>query len=349
MDAGFFVLCRGANSRSVFKLLLLDSSGETVIEEESSSSSSSSSSAPNKSTHTEAAIYCTRFETFRNVAPPPASPSDPSSLLSMLDNFQPCSISISTGQYLLCVQCTNILGLPTHFTVTTVLANAAVDALKSVDEEILSHKPFLDALRMEYDAAKAKYESAIRQLRDEGTQLTALLELKEKLHTAFVDSSIQAYRPDAAVSMEEQQESSPRLAPDDCAAVADPDRSDGVGQGTAVGLAVHAAAMTATQAWGGIARRWSLGVSQVKLFSNHSSSFVSSHSAAAAAAAVTADDYSDDVSTAADGEVGFDIDTSSGSSEEASSDESPVSSSPLDDNGDVLSVSLSAADSPSEA
>lgn len=352
MDAGFFVLCRGANSRSVFKLLLLDSSGETVIEEESSSSSSSSS--PNKSTHTEAAIYCTRFETFRNVAPPPASPSDPSSLLSMLDNFQPCSISISTGQYLLCVQCTNILGLPTHFTVTTVLANAAVDALKSVDEEILSHKPSLDALRMEYDAAKAKYESAIRQLRDEGTQLTALLELKEKLHTAFVDSSIQAYRPDAAVSMEEQQESSPRLAPDDCAAVADPDRSDGVGQGTAVGLAVHAAAMTATQAWGGIARRWSLGVSQVKLFSNHSnvSSFVSSHSAAAAAAAVTADDYSDDVSTgtgtgAVDGEVGFDIDTSSGS--EASSDESPVSSSPLDDNGDVLSVSLSAADSPSEA
>lgn len=350
MDAGFFVLCRGANSRSVFKLLLLDSSGDTVIEEESSSSSSSS--APNKSTHTEAAIYCTRFETFRNVASPPASPSDPSSWLSMLDNFQPCSISISTGQYLLCVQCTNILGLPTHFTVTTVLANAAVDALKSVDEEILSHKPSLDALRMEYDAAKAKYESAIRQLRDEGTQLTALLELKEKLHTAFVDSSIQAYRPDAAVSMEEQQESSPRLAPDDCAAVADPDRSDGVGQGTAVGLAVHAAAMTATQAWGGIARRWSLGVSQVKLFSNHSSSFVSSHSAAAAAA-VTADDYSDDVSTgtgtgAVDGEVGFDIDTSSGS-EASSSDESPVSSSPLDDNGDVLSVSLSAADSPSEA
>lgn len=330
MDAGFFVLCRGANSRSVFKLLLLDSSGETVIEEESSSK-------PDKSTHTEAVIYCTRFETFRNVAPP-ASTSDPSALISMLDSFQPCSISISTGQYLLCVQCTNILGLPTHFTVTTVLANAAVDALKSVNEEILSHKPSLDALRMEYEAAKASYESAVRQLRDEGAQLTSLLDLKEKLHTAFVDSSIQAYKP--AVSMEDhQQESNPSLPPDNCTVA---DQPDGVGQG-AVGLAVHAA-KTATQAWGGIARRWSLGVSQVKLFSNHS--FVSSHRAAEITDdSLEEDDGSTAVSTAAAAdtsaaeEVGFDIDTSSGSE---ASDESP---SPSD--GDVF-VSLSDADPPSE-
>lgn len=321
MDAGFFILCRGANTRSVFRLLLLDSCGEAVIEEESSSK-------PDKSTHTEAAIYCTRFETFRNVAPP-ASTSDPSTLLSMLDSFQPCSIAISTGQYLLCVQCTNILGLPTHFTVTTVLADAAVDALKSVNEEILSHKPTLDALRMEYEAAKASYESAVRQLRDEGAQLTTLLDLKEKLHTAFVDSSIQAYKP--AVSMEgHQQESNPSLPPDNCAVA---DQPDGVGQG-AVGLAVHAA-KTATQAWGGIARRWTLGVSQVKLFSNHS--FVSSHRAAESA------DDSEDVSaaTTAAEEVGFDIDTSSGSE---ASDESP---SPSPSDGDVF-VSLSAADPPSE-
>ena len=125
IENGFFLMCRSSH-RSNFKLILIDAHGDAVFEEDSSSKSAATSNM-------EAIMYFTRFDTYNLHPTDHANSSSNSNMnnssadqhlaaFSVLDGFASSKRRVpGPGHYLLCVQCTNLLGR-TQFAISAVAA-----------------------------------------------------------------------------------------------------------------------------------------------------------------------------------------------------------------------------------
>lgn len=311
IDNGFLLVCRGANSRSHFKVILFDLVGEILFEE--------ICIKPIKVSYTEAAIYFTRFETYSLGSNNTTSTSNNSNdvlprLFSALDNFQPSKKTLFPGQYLLCIQCTNILGLPTNFTITVVPSNntlTVVNEIEEIDEAIITFKSTVDEVKQEYLNTKAAYEQSLLKVKQQEEQLSNLLEVRDKSYNLFIEGSIKVFKPildndltttTSATTSHSSNTTNQSLSSDFSAtnpinSTSNTTTGDATTTSsttipnssstnaneqhaptiTAATLAANAA-KTATEAWGGLTRRFSLGMSHVKpiLFSTSGGTVTSS-------------------------------------------------------------------------
>lgn len=192
VDNGFIIFCRSISGK--FKLVLFDAEGSVLHIEESLKSRDKSQS--------ETALYFTSaFDTYHLGAPVPnvIREQDVPSIFSSLSSFSKCNLSISAGQYLLCVYGDNFIGRTNYSILAVPTSNSCEEAqeLQSLDKAVLDKKTDLSKFQEEYLEARERFERASRRLKEEESLVEDLVDRREYAYSSFLVASAEAFLPSA--------------------------------------------------------------------------------------------------------------------------------------------------------
>jgi len=208
-------------------------------------------------------------------------------LLGKLRPFQPSSLSARAGRYLVVVCGDNLFG-KTNFHVVACAAPADTSEatlVQTADASLLTMKAELEALTDTYARAKAAFEAAAQQVREQSDKVERLLDNRERAYREYVVTAIAACAPPLSPSRAAIRRTT--SAPSVAAAVAPASSSIGGGDATSTAssdpavlpegecgvevveksgpaAAVMPAVRAVSSAGGWIATKFAVGVSQLQ-------------------------------------------------------------------------------------
>mmetsp|Transcript_43428 Transcript_43428/g.120154 ORF Transcript_43428/g.120154 Transcript_43428/m.120154 type:complete len:574 (+) Transcript_43428:31-1752(+) len=268
-ENGFVVMCRSAK-RDKFKVAMFDESGKEVTYHEDSQ-------RVKDKPFTQATLFFTSFDTYQ-LKEPPVDVQETKNLPPVffkLQNFAPTNKrTLSPGQYLLCVYGDNTIGFGRSvFGIVALPAKndaPAVTEIEETDESLLECKKTLQALKSQYEEAKAAYDSVQAKVKEQQESMDVLLLAREKSYQSFLDSSVEVYLPPESAPKAPVPPENHNTATADTAAAAENAHETDAGKGGAAAYITAAAtaassytaaasnaAKSASEATGWVARRLS--------------------------------------------------------------------------------------------
>lgn len=257
VDNGFIVFCRSLSGK--FKLIIFDAEGSVLHIEESLKSRDKS--------QTETALYFTNsFSTYHLGAPMPnvVQEKDTPPVFSRLGSFVKSNLSISAGQYLLCVYGDNFIGR-TDFSILAVpTSNSCSEAkeVQSLDAAVLKKKEELSKFEVEYLEAREKFEQVTRRLKHEAAVVEDLVDRREFAYSSFLVASADAFLPSAIPheNLESSYRFSTQRTPSDAF-------KNIIPSGETIAHMTSTATSTATAAGGWMSSRLSMGLNKLMVAS----------------------------------------------------------------------------------
>mmetsp|Transcript_15081 Transcript_15081/g.24989 ORF Transcript_15081/g.24989 Transcript_15081/m.24989 type:complete len:434 (-) Transcript_15081:797-2098(-) len=194
VDNGFIIFCRSLSGK--FKLVLFDAEGSVLHVEESLKSRDKS--------QTETALYFTSaFDTYHLGPPVPnvVREQDIPSVFSTLSSFSKSNLSITAGQFLLCVYGDNFIGRTNYSILAVPTSNSCEEAteVQALDTAVLEKKEELNQFQAEYLEAREKFEQASRRLKKEISVVDDLVDRREFAYSSFLVASADAYLPSSGI------------------------------------------------------------------------------------------------------------------------------------------------------